>query len=378
MSTQNAEIPATVQTNGDPKQQPGSPLPQDLHPTNNGTAQQKRRDFFNALSEIQAELEDLQNILSSIRKGKTIIPTYAEYIAKTKKDLQELMGFINHTELPKEVENNQHIIRHINNDWEQLKVSPLIEDPNANIGDLQRQLHFLDLLDEQIHSFNYQISQLSIPHQINERLDRTGPGYFIPFHEVFASDVPSSDDRDRLLRYIALSPGLIQGGFVDIESGRIYRYSTSRRRRILSMVMVIVALGIATGIVAAATLLPKDMTGWDPLKLPAMLVAWAAVLIGVGVHILVGSAKRSKTQNGLPSVLMDLILIIDARFGEIVMKLILSLVGLFGLVIISNMPQAATQVSPLNAFLVGYSLDSIIELFGTSMEGASQLRSIIK
>ena len=113
-----------------------------------------------------------------------------------------------------------------------------------------------------------------------------------------------------------------------------------------------------------------------------------AVLIGMGVHNVVGSAKRSKTQNGMPSVLVDLILIIDARFGEIVMKLILGLIGLFGLVIVltSRMPQlqilnqftSLTQVSPLNAFLVGYSLDSILELFGTSMEGTSQVKSLIK
>jgi hypothetical protein len=106
------------------------------------------------------------------------------------------------------------------------------------------------------------------------------------------------------------------------------------------------------------------------------------------VHVVVGSAKRSKTQNGMPSVLMDMILIIDARFGEIVMKLILGLVGLFGLVLISssrapqlgflNQFSVMTQVTPLNAFLVGYSLDSILELFGTSLESTSQVKSLIK
>jgi hypothetical protein len=66
------------------------------------------------------------------------------------------------------------------------------------------------------------------------------------------------------------------------------------------------------------------------------LTAWATVPVGMGVHIVVGSAKRSKTQNGMPSGLMDMILIIDALFGEIVMKLILGLIGLFGLVIVST------------------------------------------
>lgn len=87
-------------------------------------------------------------------------------------------------------------------------------------------------------------------------------------------------------------------------------------------------------------------------------------------------------------MLMNLILIIDARFGEIAMKFILGLIGLFGLVIIStsgipqlgflNQVSTLTQVTPLNAFLVGYSLDSILELFGTNLEGTSQVKKLIK
>jgi hypothetical protein len=385
MSTQNLEIPSSVHLVDDAKEQPAREIPQVSLPVDIVKAPNKKREFYRSLSEIQAELEDLHSILASIRKGQTIIPTYAEYIETTKTNLRDLIGFINSTELPEEVENNLHTIRHLNNAWEQMQVSPLVDNPKASL-DVQQQLHYLDLLDEQIHTFNYQISLLTIPHQINEWLRITGPGYYIPFHEVFARDVPSSEDRDRLLKYITLTPHLTPGGFIDIESGRIYRYSTNRWRRMLSLGMLLVGLGIATGIVAAACYLPVPDWPLTPNDLPKMLVAWAAVLIGMGVHIVVGSAKRSKTQNGMPSVLMDLILIIDARFGEIVMKLILGLIGLFGLVFISRMPQlgipnqfsSLTQVTPLNAFLVGYSLDSILELFGTSLEGNSQVKSLIK
>jgi hypothetical protein len=387
MSTQNLGVPSNVRLVEEAKDQPVRTIPKVSKPLNNGRTPFKKREFYGSLSEIQAELEDLQSMLASIRKGQTIIPTYAEYIETTKTNLRDLMALINSTELPEELENNLHSIRHLNNAWEQMQVSPLIQTPKGSF-DIQQQLHYLDLLDEQIHTFIYQISQLTIPHQINEWLSITGPGYYIPFHEVFASDVPGREDRDRLLEYIALTPHLTPGGFVDIESGRIYRYSTNRWRRMLSLTMLLVGVGVATGIVAASCYLRVPDWPLTPSDLPKMLVAWAAVLIGMGVHIIVGSAKRSKTQNGLPSVLMDLILIIDARFGEIVMKLILGLIGLFGLVIISTsrMPQVGilnqfsslTQVTPLNAFLVGYSLDSILELFGTSLEGTSQVKSLIK
>lgn len=347
----------------------------------------RKSDFFGSLSEIQAELEDLGTLLANIRTGKAIIPTYAEYIETTRSNLGELVVFINSAKLPPQVDGHLHTLRHINNAWEHMQVSPLIADPHAEYG-LQQQLHYLDLLTEQIHKFHYQISLLTVPHEILQRLEKAGPGFYIPFHEVFGEEVPRSEDRDALLKHIALAPHLTPGGFVDVESGRIYKYSTSRGRRMLSVAMLVGCLALATGIVAAACFLPGLGLSLTKADLPKMMVAWGAVLVGMGVHVVVGSAKRSKTQNGMPSVLMDLILIIDARFGEIAMKLILALIGLFGLVIVSaaRVSQLAGgadvptlfQVTPLNAFLVGYSLDSIIELFGTSMEGASQVKGMIK
>jgi hypothetical protein len=86
---------------------------------------------------------------------------------------------------------------------------------------------------------------------VKEWLRVTGPGYYIPFHDVFASAVPRLEDRQRILKTISLTPGR----FVDIESGRIDRYSTNHWRRLLSLGMVLAAIGIATGIVAAACFL---------------------------------------------------------------------------------------------------------------------------
>jgi hypothetical protein len=387
MSAQNLEIPSGVLPVDNTKEQhvpkdSGAAIPGNIAPPAD-----KKRIFYDSLSEIQAELEDLQTILASIRKGETIIPTYAEYIETTKTNIRDLMALIDPNELPDEVGIDLHSLRHLNNAWEQMQVSPLIKNPTADY-EIQEQLHYLDLLDEQIRTFHYQISLLFIPYQINDWLRESRPGYYISFHDVFTSNVPGKEDRDRLLRYIALTPRLIEGGFVDADSGRIYRYSTNRWRRLQSLAMLVAGLGISTGVVALASILP--LKNWPPkdIGLINMLVAWVAVLIGIGVHVIVGSAKRTKTQNGIPSVLMDLIMIIDARFGEIVMKLVLALIGLFGLVMLSTSPvpqlgltsqlSSLLQVTPLNAFLVGYSLDSIIELFGTSLEGTSQVKSLTK
>jgi hypothetical protein len=388
-------------TNGNQAGEASLAAPRPESPPPGGSEQ---GDFFNHLSEIRAELEDLQQILNNIRRGKTVIPTYVDYVRTTKRNLAELMDKINCSdEKPKRVVNLTIIIRHLNNYWEQIQASPLIADPQCE-PPTSVQLHYLDLLDEQIHGFIYNIAELTIPHQINQWTKSSKPGYFIDFHEVFVRDLPLQEDRDRLLKIIGRTPHMTPGGFVDIDNGRIYCYSTNPWRRLLSVGMLLLALVIATGIVAGSTLINQNgaIASWplSPANLTQMLVAWAAVLVGMAVHVVVGSAKRSKTKNGMPSVLMDLILIIDARFGEILMKLILGLIGLFGLVILSSsrlpwlnfftsileqttavggetaQKALLAQVTPLNAFLVGYSLDSIIELFGTSMEGASQVKSM--
>src|SRR5690606_23806940 len=94
-------------------------------------------------------------------------------------------------------------------------------------------------------------------------------------------------------------------------------------------------------------------------------IAWLAVLIGVIAHIGVEGVKREQ-ETKLPSLLTVSRIgeTIDARIGQIFWKLLLALIGLFALVFAID----ANSVSPVNGFLVGYSLDSIVGVFGTNVE----------
>jgi hypothetical protein len=96
------------------------------------------------------------------------------------------------------------------------------------------------------------------------------------------------------------------------------------------------------------------------------LVGWLAVLLGVVVHIAVGTAKRLQSERGRPPVIAigDVPLMVNAKIGQILLKLALTLIGFFGLVFAAGIDNA----KPLNAFLVGYSLDSVVELFVASVE----------
>ena len=57
----------------------------------------------------------------------------------------------------------------------------------------------------------------------------------------------------------------------------------------------------------------------------------------------------------------------SAKFGRIMFKILLALIGLFGSLLVSGLD----TMTAFQAFLIGYSLDSVIELFGMSMEQRS-------
>ncbi len=113
--------------------------------------------------------------------------------------------------------------------------------------------------------------------------------------------------------------------------------------------------------------LPSEM---QPGTLPAspltFLAQLIAVVAGVIFHIIVTTAKRFQAQPDRPPILAlgTFPLIINAKIGQILFRLLLTLVGFFALVF----AYSADEVTLLNAFLVGYSLDSVVDLFGANAE----------
>jgi hypothetical protein len=297
----------------------------------------------------------LQEILDNVRQGQTILSTYKDYINKTKDDINDLMEEID----------DGDTVRRIRNTWEQMSACPLLLKPDAKF-DPQEQLHYLEMLNEQIDRIIFLVGALTIPTRLNDWLHKARPGYYIPFHLVFEDEIPDSNDRQKVLNYLAWSPEVIRGGIVDAANGLIYRYDKDPKARRNSIIFLFAGLIFATLIVAGAALVPAE--GW-PLSsedIPTLLIGWGAVLIGIVVHLGVGSVKRQRMQGGLPPVISigDLPLILNARTGQLLLKLLLALIGLFGLVFTTGID----NTSVLNSFLVGYSLDSFVELFGANLE----------
>src|SRR5205823_11999887 len=113
-----------------------------------------------------------------------------------------------------------------------------------------------------------------------------------------------------------------------------YRYAEQRRSRVYSFVQLVAALLVCTGVVVGACFVSVE--GWpvQRAQLSSFVFGWVALLAGLVVHVAVSGVKRAQMQGGLPPVIAvgDFSLIINARVGHILLKLLLALVGFFGLV----------------------------------------------
>jgi hypothetical protein len=331
------------------------------------------------LRNLAAELQDLQAVIARIQKGEVARTDFAEYLHKSWEDIGQIITQLKgppelhrppRPRLPNgtEIEEVEEVdtIRHLHNLWEQMSMNPILLNPR---GDFLPQVesHLLTMLDEQLANCLFLITKLTIWDHVTELLPMMRPGHYLPFHLVFDEEVPSQEQRVRLLNYLSLSPKRIMGGgLVDAANGLIYRYeeNTLKRRSILAL--LILMLVVLTGLVVGLSWRPLLPWGAGPGTLTTLLVAWGSVLAGVATHAAIGSIKRAQARGGLPPVLAvgDIPLLLNALSGQIMLKLLMAFLGFCGLAFTS---QGSEQVTVMTAFLLGYSLDSFIEIFGAGI-----------
>jgi hypothetical protein len=322
---------------------------------------------------LRAEVQDLRTVLAEVRAGVAPLERYVEYVGKTCADIDELIAGIG---------DDDDCIRHVRNAWEQMRSCHVMRTPDQPL-DAQLQTQLLNLLDAQARRMAYWCCYRTIPDRLRTWLREAQPGYAIPFHAVFEDELPEAEDRQRILSYLACTPEALKdvGGLVDPDSGLVYRYHPSPRRRLLSVATLAGVLAAFTALVAFAGpyMAPPGQTGWTSRGL---VFGWIAVLVGTVTHVAVALAKRVRAQSANPAVLPvgKLMVLVNAKEGLILLRSGLALLGFFALAFASGVP-AADQFGTflLNAFLVGYSLDSVVELFGSGMDQrAAVLQSGLK
>ncbi len=327
-------------------------------------------DSLDYLRRLRVEIVGLQRLLTNVAEGASTLSLYSPLIRQNVKEIDALIPLIASS-------HSDDTIYEIANTWQTMKVSPLLAsklDPD-NPMDAQVVLNQITILKDMCKQLIYLCGYLTIPSRLSVWLKKAAPGYYVPYNLVFENEVPDPADRAKILDLIAYAPKLLKGGLVDVTSGVVYKYSENGWWRLLSLEVVVLGLlGSIAFIIGLCNAFGLKVTGWpySPANGPDLVGAWAALLAGVVVHMGVGAAKRAQARNQFPPIFAptDFLARVNAQVGTILYRLLLGLIALFGLVGLLGMEQATA----FNAFLTGYSLDSIIELVGAALDRQSSAR----
>jgi hypothetical protein len=323
-----------------------------------------KRQYLSALRELRSEVQDLRDLLVRIKEGKSSTKDNSGYFKKTYSDIQKLIKELNGINQ----ERRSDTVRRILNSWEKMQANALLNHPEQD-RESQDLLHDLAILDEEAGKIILYVGHLTIPDRLNRWIGATRAGHYLPFHLLFEDEIPVPADRAKVLNSIAWSPDTIEFGLVYPGSGLIYRYESDEKKQLLSFIQVLLVLVLMTAGVWGLCFIGEvfSIAGWlfQPQYAPVLTIGWMALLVGVVVHVGVESVKKSQS-SGLPPVIAinDWLKHTSARKGDIFLKLLIALFGLIGLVVTTDI----SKFTIASAFLVGYSLDSVAGLFGTSIE----------
>lgn len=318
--------------------------------------------MFGCIHEIRTEAQRIQAALSEVRKQADVVDlaVRAKQVADV---LAQTTPFFAH---PREA-----IIRCLE------KVRPLL-DQNAALHDeygdalvklenawndatlvwfqpsqsSDEVLRSVEKVDHYLCELIRQCGMIALPDRVNSHLRQLGVGQQLNFHQVFQADLPVPADRQEVLAYIAAHPKSIEG-VVDVARGIIARTSPRKGRRVLSIVWMLLVPVVGLGLLfLARAVFPQGL----PLSFDMYVLAYLALFAGGVVHLLVAAAKQARSGQGDP-VLSDWILWLHTKEASLVMNGIYLWMGFIGLIVLKKVDD------PLTAFFLGYSVDSVVDLF---------------
>lgn len=318
-----------------------------------------------ALRLLRTEVEELQAELRKVRAGDRSLDASTGNILRTANDIERRLAVI-----PDKWETTLRIRNH----WERVRDLPLL-GAGPHQRPMSDQLRELDRVDAACAGIVKEIGFATIPSRLNEWLARSTPGFHLPFHRLFEDELPDREERERMLEQLALVPGTIPSGMIDTTSGYVYRcfrrtWANIAAALAVAGALVVVFLGLQSA--PAAQFLSSAMQGEEVL-VGTMGALWAAAFVGILFHAAVGTAKRTRSLGGLHPLVSPVLAFrwVTSRMGYLAWAAFLSLVvvvALFGLF-------PGDQRTLLNAFLLGYGGDSVLELLTPAIEGASAKRT---
>jgi hypothetical protein len=326
--------------------------------------------FFGYVRDIRVNAQDLHDLLSSLSKKNEIANTSTksseikEFLQKTaplfkknEEQIKEHLDVIPH--LMKEESSIYDYLGDeigiIENLWNRctLELSLILKAEDESL--LSSQITAAQSLLEDII---FHAGLISIPSRASQHLDNLMIGQPLDFHETFKDELPKKEDRLKILQYLSTHPGSIEGIVVP-EKGIIYKASRDPSRVCFSLLLI----GGMVLVGALGCYFAKDITGWLRISLPqytvgkSIFTAYLLIMLGGLFHIGIDALKQVRSGEKEFLALEKGFLWIQVKEVPIIMSIFSLWVGLLFLIFYS------TTVDWKVAFFVGYSIDSVVDLF---------------
>jgi hypothetical protein len=197
--------------------------------------------------------------------------------------------------------------------------------------------------------------KLTLPDTVNDRLSGMRIGQPFNFFTEFADEFPARVYQVEALEYLSKHPGLIMG-VVDVDHGLIYRASPHSWRRLCSF--VIINFSAVLGALLVLLFYYLHAFSGANMTLENLLRGYVAVMIGGIAHIVVDALKQYRTREDHSFIaLEDWMMWVHIKEVSIIIGVVFLWVGF--LIFVYSGQVADWQA----AFFVGYSIDSVIDLF---------------
>jgi hypothetical protein len=211
----------------------------------------------------------------------------------------------------------------------------------------------------------YHAALLTIPGRLNQHLEQVRIGQTLDFNATFKDEVASAEDRRKILEYLNARPNAVQNGIIDVEHAVVYHASPSMARRRQSYIYILLAVvvgGLLSLLVAELGAI-LDIPDWPIAAGQGIetLVGYGFTMLGGLVHLGVDAVKQARSSaRGSFLALEDWFVWVHIHEVGIIVGVVSLWIGFIGLLFLNS---PAEPVSWQTSFLVGYSIDSFIDLF---------------
>jgi hypothetical protein len=374
-----------------------------------------RNDFYGTLRTIRAEIENLRDSLDAIKKAdaadkcdnreKIFKPAWDENQEIIQNNINPVTDMFNR--FSKEIyskepggsdlyDDKSDEVTRLENQWQRFVK---IWDRLGKSKKYDETVVFLgriDDLDKLLCRMIYRINILTVPGRINDHFRTLWPGQELDFSKNFGDELCKKDDAPPVLTYIKNHPKCIYG-VVNEEKGVIYKVDPSAWRRFGSIAVIGIiwfftflliyllpvvlsatrypfSIAVPNMTIANISVTSLDFASSTPVdtKITGLFlcVCYAFVIIGGLAHVLIEGLKQAKSApTGSRLAVEGWIQWFHINEQQNWAAALSLFIGFIFMIVVLKTADYAT------AFFIGYSIDSIVDLFITRLDIAATAKT---